>query len=371
VALAFDDWGRIRRRVHGPRSEKAENLLYLAMDLDPDPDRMLLRRAILENDRAALLELARPESLRRLDAGSIWVLSAALWDGWPELHPDVYRIYDLAVNLHPDDYVLQSIGGQIYQDAGRRDEALLCRARALSIRPDDFQARFRMGDALYFVGRLVEAESTYRACLADDPDSAEVLWTLGLVRLTLGDFEQYREYMERSFAIAGNEGYRADVDAALYFTGELSRAEMARRLQAQAVPDSFATYAYALVDHPDPDERDAQTVLRLVSERRAQLPSGIPWMLESVACIRAQDWPGALAALDGHHEPGAFVFYTPQVLTFQRALVFAKLGREGEAREAYARGMADWAKLTAGNPAAWERSDLMRWRREAEQALGL
>ena len=46
------------------------------------------------------------------------------------------------------------------------------------------------------------------------------------------------------------------------------------------------------------------------------------------------------------------------------------LRREGEAREAYARGMAVWEARTAGNPAAWERSDVMRWRRAAEEALG-
>jgi len=371
VALAFDDWGRIRRRVHGARSEMAENLLYLAMDLDPDPDRMRMRRAILENDRATLLELAKPESLRELESGPTWVLSAALWDGWPELHPDVYRIYDLAVHLHPDDYVLQSIGGQIYQDAGRRDEALLCRARALSLRPDDVRARLSMGDTLYFVGRMPEAESTYRACLAEHPNTPEALWTLGLVRLGLGDHAEYRECMERVFAIDPRPFWRPDLDVARFYTGELSREEIARFLRAEAVPESFATYAYALLDHPEPGERDPELVLRLVAERRAQLPPGMAWMLEAVACIRMADWPGAVAALEGHHEPGAFLFYTPAALTFQRALAYARLGREGEAREAYGRGMAQWTELTTANTAAWERSDLMRWRREAEQALGM
>ncbi len=120
VALALDDWGRLRRRVHGEKSEKAENLLYLAMDLDPEPGRLRLRQAIFDNDLAVLLELAAPEKLASLAPGSIWVLSSTLWDKFPEHRPDVFRMYDQAQHLYPGDYLLQSIGGNIYQGAGRK-----------------------------------------------------------------------------------------------------------------------------------------------------------------------------------------------------------------------------------------------------------
>jgi hypothetical protein len=46
-----------------------------------------------------------------------------------------------------------------------------------------------------------------------------------------------------------------------------------------------------------------------------------------------------------------------------------KTGRADAARESYVRGMTNWKSLTSGNPAAWEHSDIMRWRREAEAAL--
>src|SRR6185503_12892683 len=60
VALALDCWGRLRRKVHGAKSEKAENLFYLAMDLDPDPLRQRMREAIAANSLEVMLELTSP-----------------------------------------------------------------------------------------------------------------------------------------------------------------------------------------------------------------------------------------------------------------------------------------------------------------------
>src|SRR5262249_22756159 len=110
VALALDDWGRLRRHSLGAKSVQAENLLYLAMDLDPDPERLRLRKAIFENDLPTLLELASPENLTKLAPGSIWVLSATLWDRYPARRADVYRMYDQARHIYPNDYVLQAVG---------------------------------------------------------------------------------------------------------------------------------------------------------------------------------------------------------------------------------------------------------------------
>src|SRR5690606_33690624 len=103
VALALDDRGRVRRKVHGARSEKAENLFFLAMDLDADPERQRMRQAIADSDLPVLLELGAPGNLSKLAPGSIFVLSAALWDSFPEHKPDVYRIYDQALHLYPGD----------------------------------------------------------------------------------------------------------------------------------------------------------------------------------------------------------------------------------------------------------------------------
>jgi hypothetical protein len=61
---------------------------------------------------------------------------------------------------------------------------------------------------------------------------------------------------------------------------------------------------------------------------------------------------------------------TPVSYEFLRALIYAKLGRQVEARQAYDRGMLAWEETTRDHPDAWAKSDAMRWRREAEAALG-
>ncbi|MEX1024921.1 MAG: serine/threonine protein kinase [Planctomycetota bacterium] len=154
VALALDDWSRLRRKLHGHGSEEADNLFFLAMDLDPDPVRMEMREAIREGRRDALLSLARPETLDRMSAGSVFVLSSAIWDMYPEDRDVVYRSYDRALPFHPDDYVLQSVGGMIYLRSGRHEVSLACRTAALSQRPDDIGARKQLAAGLLFRGRL-------------------------------------------------------------------------------------------------------------------------------------------------------------------------------------------------------------------------
>jgi hypothetical protein len=84
---------------------------------------------------------------------------------------------------------------------------------------------------------------------------------------------------------------------------------------------------------------------------------------------RDEDWQGALDVMQGHYQPPAVLLVTPMAFDFLRSLIYSKLDRDGEARECYVRGMAAWNEQTGGNPQAWERSDVMRWRREAEAAL--
>ena len=60
---------------------------------------------------------------------------------------------------------------------------------------------------------------------------------------------------------------------------------------------------------------------------------------------------------------------TPNAFDFLRSLIYSNLGSTEAASECYSRAMAEWNVVTAGNPDAWEKSDVMRWRREAEAAL--
>jgi tetratricopeptide (TPR) repeat protein len=370
VAIALDDWGRLRRKVHGEKSEKAENLFLLAMDLDADPTRQRMRQAIAHQDLDVMLDLAAPENLHKLAPGSIFVLSAALWDGYPERRPDVYRMFDQALKLYPGDYVLQSVGGFVYRLAGRAQSSLSCRTAALSLRPHDITAQLSAADAIQFVGHLTEAESAYRAILVDAPTNAEAHYNLGTVLILLGEFEDARKSIARSLEIEEHADRRVDFNVASYFTGSNSSADLARLYESAGTAYNVATYLYVLVDHPDPARRDPAFVLREL-QGSAAVYAGELWfhVIEAVARIRVEDWPGALAAIEGRFVFPDVLIVTPMAYDFIRSLIYSHLGRDGEARECYTRGMAKWNEETGGNPAAWEKSDVMRWRRSAEAVL--
>ena len=370
VALALDDWGRTRRHVHGAKSEKAENLFSLAMDLDPDPGRQKLRQAIFDGDLKTLLELAAPENLPKLAPGSIWVLSATLWDIGNARRPEVYRMYDQARHLYPDDFLLQAIGGEIYQLAGRFDDSLVCRTAALSLRPSSPLARNNVADSLLYLGRLTESLEASRACIAAFPQFAPAYDEQAMAELQLGEFGAALAHVKRALELEDNPDWKPDLLALRYRNGLASKSELAHALQTETAPAALATYMLVLLDHSDPAQRDPQLVLSTLTDN-VGIFSGLEWNweIEALARIRTEDWKGALDALGAHFDPPSTLLLTPGVFDFLRTLVHAKLGRAEAARECYARGMTRWNVLTSGNPADWEQSDLMRWRRAAEAAL--
>jgi len=370
VALALDDWGRLRRAVHGAKSEKAENLFLLAMDLDPDPERVRMREAIAANDRPTMLELASAENLPKLGAGSITVLCAALWKDSRESHLEVFRILDPALRLYPGDFALQALAGNFYRAEFRFDSALACRAAASSLRPRDVAARVKLGESLYFMGHLLEAQALLRTCLAVDPTNVEGNDILGLVQMLLGDNEGALATLSSSPGLATDPNTLMDLRVAQFFGGLLPREELEHLAETEGNSIAAAGYFYALVDHPDPAERDPEWVLRVLPQRAALFPdSRWPATVEIVARVRLEDWTGALDVFENRFKPQFLMLLTPMSYEFLRALIYGKLGREVEARQAYNRGMLAWEEATRDHPEAWTRSDAMRWRREAEAAL--
>ncbi len=371
IALALDDWGRLRRRVQGARSEKAENLSVLAKDLDPDPVRMRMREAIAEHDLAVMRELASPENLAKLEPGSIFVSCAELWgDGAAARQPEVFRILDQARRLYPGDFVLQAAAGYFYQNGNRFDAALACRSAALSLRPADLATRVKVAESLLWLGRLPDALATLRVCTAADPLNAEANDLLGVTQNLLGDYSGALASLSRTPEIASDPNMGPDLLIAQYFNGVLTREQFERHVETEFAPIILGTYLYALVDNPDPKQRDPEFVLRILTTQAALLADfRWPGTVEIVARMRLEDWAGALEVFESRFKPQFLMLVTPLSYEFMRALIYAHLGRENEARQAHRRGILEWDDWTRDQTAAWEHSDAMRWRRAAEAAL--
>ncbi len=350
VALTLDDWGRVRRNVQGAKSEKAENLFVLAMDLDPDPVRQRMRQAIVAQDLDAMRALASPENLPKLGPGSISVLAAELWgDGAAERQVVVFRLLERALALFPSDFTLQAVAGSFYQGVA---------------------SRASVAESQYALGRLTEARTTLRACLAAAPKHPFVNDLLGNLTILLGDYAGGLAYLSSTPEIEADPDMGQDVVVARFYNGVLAREAIELRAERESQHFRLGAYLYALLDHPDPKQRDPAFVLRILAERSVMLANlRWPHTVELVAHIRLEDWSGAAAILDDHFKPPFLSLLTPACYDFVRALVYARAGREDEARPYYQRGMLAWEERIADQAADWEHSDVMRWRSDAEAAL--
>jgi hypothetical protein len=140
-------------------------------------------------------------------------------------------------------------------------------------------------------------------------------------------------------------------------------------LPAAASSTSVGTYLVGLADHPDPAQRTPELVLRVLEKRPGLAEANWRFEVEALARVRLEDWAGALSAIDQRDLRSSLWALTPMARLFLHSLILSRLGRPGEARLCYERGMAEWDRVTAGQPGAWGQSDAMRWRREAEAAL--
>jgi hypothetical protein len=226
----------------------------------------------------------------------------------------------------------------------------------------------KLAESQYFLGRLTLARGTLKVCLAEVSDDLEARDLMSLVEVQLGNHAAGRDVLEHGANVESNTGVLADYQAARFMSGAISRQEFARNLESVLDPLQLLTFTFPLVDHPDPAQRDPELVLRTIEERTTAVNR---WRhtVEAVARVRLEDWSGAERVLDELYRPPWIMVMTPMAYEFLRSLIYSRVGRTDEARSCYSRAMVAWDQETADDPAAWERSDAMRWRREAEAAL--
>src|SRR5262249_5551286 len=148
------------------------------------------------------------------------------------------------------DYVLQSVGGTLYQITGRAEASLKCRVAALALRPDDVDARLRLGESLYFLGHLVDAVAAFMACLAKAPDLPEAHYDLGLCLENLGDYEGAFTQLSRAVQLDDRPDWHCDLLAVRYWTRRASKDEVVSAIANESRMLPYATEVFALLDGP-------------------------------------------------------------------------------------------------------------------------
>jgi protein O-GlcNAc transferase len=121
---------------------------------------------------------------------------------------------------------------------GRLDEAEASYRRALQIKPDFAEAHSNLGITLHNLGRLDEAEASYRNALQLEPDYAEAHWSLGYILHKLGRLNEAEASYRRALLIKPDIAEaHSNLGVALMHLGRLDEAEASCRRALEIKPD--------------------------------------------------------------------------------------------------------------------------------------
>ena len=295
LAVFLDSWSHVRRRLAqlgpGQNGKDWRELLEVARAVDPDPWRDQFRKAVLNDDRQALVELAASAPISSLSVETVDRLgdallgtdtikeAAAFLKKGQQVHPQDYwinvnlancllqmggpqlnealRYYTAAVALRPEASVSHSNLGNALQAQGKLEEAIACYRKAIELSPKRSWLYSRLGDVLELQGKGAEAAAAYQEAIrlkADEvvaecreairlrPDDPMAHYTLG--------------------AVLGKQG-RLDEAIAAYN-------EALRRKPDLLAPTILNNLQWDFVACHDPKARDPQRAVELIDQTLAQ-----------------------------------------------------------------------------------------------------
>ena len=139
LAVFLDSWSHVRRRLaqlgSKPIGKDWKELLEVARAADPDPWRDRFRKAVLNDDRKALVELAASAPISSLPAETVDRLGDALLE---QGHlKEAAAFLKKGQRLHPQDYWINVNLGQLPAPIAspQLDEAIRYYTAAVALRP--------------------------------------------------------------------------------------------------------------------------------------------------------------------------------------------------------------------------------------------
>ena len=91
--------------------------------------------------------------------------------------------------------------GNTLRELGKLDEAEASYRQAISLKPDFAEAHSNLGNALQYLGRLEEAEASCRKAIVLDPEYAEAYSSLSVILYANGDLNSALESIEKAYSI--------------------------------------------------------------------------------------------------------------------------------------------------------------------------
>jgi tetratricopeptide (TPR) repeat protein len=270
LAVFLDSWSQVRRHLEQqgakPIGKNWMELLEIARAVDPDPWRDSFRKAVLDGDRKALVELAASAPISSLPAETVDRLGDALLHMGAIVQAAAFL--KKGQLLHPQDYWINANLGVCMDRSGQRDEAIRYHSVAASLRPEAGWPRWNLAIALSRRGQYDEAVATWRKTVELRPADPTAHNNLG---------------------------------GALLKSGQHDGAIAAWRKAIELKPDytsAINNLADRLANHPDPKRRDPPEAVRL-AKRAVELDPNfkVGWNTLGEAHYRAGDWRAAIKAL--------------------------------------------------------------------------
>jgi tetratricopeptide (TPR) repeat protein len=296
-----------------------------------------------------------------------------------------------AVELYPQQPAAHLALGRALVNSNRAD-ALTAYRKALELNPQDVIAHMEVGQTLLYTmgnpskAEAEEAAAVYSHVIKLQPDEHRVWYKRGLAYQILGQWEKALDDYSRAIQVGGPVHAlfgRAEVWATMgQWEAAIADYETLMNQTNNIQPVASGGHiglAWLLATCPDAKYRDPARAIQLARKAIELAPQGGPCGYSTtlgVAYYRHGDDREAIAALSQSRSPGA-------VEWLFLAMAHHNLGAHEEARKWYAKAIA-WLKQNPGQLAwleqnpnwrpetnSWRAGELLRFRDEAEQRLGL
>jgi tetratricopeptide (TPR) repeat protein len=170
LARALDDWGFVRRLAPKVPAAEWQRFHRLAMAIDDDPNRTAVRRALLDDDRAALVRLADDPVLADAGSDTLDLLANGL-DRAGQRHAAI-AVWQRANARHPDDVrVIHSLAVHHFSEPGCPPWTEMVRlfTAGTALRPQSAHLWTDLAAALLGAGDVAGADAALQRALAIDP----------------------------------------------------------------------------------------------------------------------------------------------------------------------------------------------------------
>ncbi|WP_269623980.1 tetratricopeptide repeat protein [Prochlorococcus marinus] len=148
------------------------------------------------------------------------------------------KYYQYFINKGFNDHRVFSNYGVILKDLGRLKDAEISYRNAIELNPNFAEAHYNLGGILKDLGQLQEAELSTRKAIELNPDFAEAYYNLGGILKDLGQLQEAELSTRKAIELIPNFGIaHSSLGGILKDLGQLQEAELSTRKAIELIPD--------------------------------------------------------------------------------------------------------------------------------------